>query len=71
MLSDDISQAVNLLKDDNLVWSGDLEAIRKNLALLLAKTNTIEYAELEPEIGDIALNLIRERGTNVRGSTTT
>jgi len=71
LLSDDISQAVNLLKDDNLVWSGDLEAIRKNLALLLAKTNTIEYAELEPEIGDIALNLIRERGTNVRGSTTT
>jgi Flp pilus assembly protein TadD len=71
LLSDDISQAVNLLKDDNLVWSGDFEAIRKNLALLLAKTNTIEYAELEPEIGDIALNLIRERGTNVRGSTTT
>jgi hypothetical protein len=53
------SSAIELLKDDNLVWSSDFEAIRKNLARLMEKAWELEYHSLEPEIGDIALNLVR------------
>jgi hypothetical protein len=63
---EDLPAALNLLNDDNLVWSDDFESIRKNLALLMAKAWEMEYAGLEPEIGDLALNLIR--GENARRS---
>jgi regulator of replication initiation timing len=56
----EIFEAINLLKDDNLVWSSDLEAIRRNLARLLERIMQVEWHYLEPEIGDLALNLIRE-----------
>jgi regulator of replication initiation timing len=69
----EIFEAINLLKDENLVWSKDLQAIRRNLALLLEKIMQVEWHYLEPEIGDLALNLIREteRGSNARGNDTT
>ena len=68
----EIFEAINLLKDDNLVWSSDLEAIRRNLARLLERIMQVEWHYLEPEIGDLALNLIREteRGNNARGNDT-
>jgi hypothetical protein len=68
----EIFEAINLLKDENLVWSSDLEAIRRNLALLLERIMQVEWHYLEPEIGDLALNLIREteRGNNARGNDT-
>jgi regulator of replication initiation timing len=68
----EIFEAINLLKDENLVWSSDLEAIRRNLARLLERIMQVEWHYLEPEIGDLALNLIREteRGNNVRGTGT-
>jgi hypothetical protein len=59
---EEFSQALELLNDDSLVWSDDFESIRKNLALLMAKAWEMEYAGLEPELGDLALNLVR--GTN-------
>jgi hypothetical protein len=62
---EEFSEALELLNDDNLVWSDDFESIRKNLALLMAKAWEMEYAVLEPEIGDLALNLVR--GQNARG----
>ena len=62
---EEFSEALELLNDDNLVWSDDFESIRKNLALLMAKAWEMEYAGLEPEIGDLALNLVR--GQNARG----
>ena len=61
---EEFSKALELLNDDNLVWSDDFESIRKNLALLMAKVWEMEYAGLEPEIGDLALNLVR--GQNAR-----
>ena len=61
---EEFSNALELLNDDNLVWSDDFESIRKNLALLMAKAWEMEYAGLEPEIGDLALNLVR--GQNAR-----
>jgi hypothetical protein len=69
----EIFEAINLLKDENLVWSSDLEAIRRNLAGLLERIMQVEWHYLEPEIGDLALNLIREteRGSNARGNGTT
>ena len=69
----EIFEAINLLKDDNLVWSKDLQAIRRNLALLLERIMQVEWHYLEPEIGDLALNLIRatERETHARGNGTT
>lgn len=65
---EDFSKALQLLNDENLVWSKDFESIRKNLALLMAKIWEMEYAGLEPEIGDLALNLVR--GQNARESDT-
>jgi len=56
---EDLARAIELLEDKNLVWSNDFESIRKHLADLLAKAARIEYAVLEPEIGDLALQLIR------------
>ena len=57
-------EALKLLNDQNLVWSEDFESIRKNLALLMAKAWEMEYAGLEPELGNLALNLVR--GENAR-----
>jgi hypothetical protein len=62
---EEFSNALELLNDDNLVWSDDFESIRKNLASLMAKAWEMEYAGLEPELGDLALNLVR--GQNARG----
>ena len=61
---ENFSEALGLLKDDNLVWSEDFESIRKNLSLLMAKIWEMEYHSLEPEVGDLALNLVR--GHNAR-----
>lgn len=66
---EEFAKALELLKDDNLVWSEDFELIRKNLARLMEKAWELEYAVLEPEIGDLALNLIR--GENARRPNTT
>jgi len=66
---EDFSEALRLLDDKNLVWSDDFESIRKNLALLMAKAWEMEYAGLEPELGDLALNIVR--GQNARKSETT
>jgi hypothetical protein len=56
---EEFSKALQLLNDDNLVWSEDFETIRKNLALLMAKAWEMEYSGLEPEIGDLAINIVR------------
>jgi len=68
----EIFDAILLLKDENLVWSSDLEAIRRNLARLMERIMQVEWHYLEPEIGDLALNLIREteRETNARRNDT-
>lgn len=55
----EIFEAIALLKDKNLVWSSDFEAIRPQLTDLLARSLDYEFGELEPEIGDLALKLIR------------
>jgi len=70
----EIFDAILLLKDENLVWSSDLEAIRRNLARLLERIMQVEWHYLEPEIGDLALNLLREateRGNDARRTNTT
>jgi regulator of replication initiation timing len=69
----EIFDAILLLKDDEREWSSDLEAIRRNLARLMERIMQVEWHYLEPEIGDLALNLIREteRETNARRTNTT
>ena len=69
----EIFDAILLLKDDNREWSSDLEAIRRNLARLMERIMQVEWHYLEPEIGDLALNLIREteREENARRTNTT
>jgi hypothetical protein len=62
---EEFNKALELLNDEHLVWSDDFETIRKNLALLMAKAWEMEYAGLEPELGDLSLNLVR--GQNARG----
>jgi hypothetical protein len=65
---EEFSEALRLLDDKDKVWSEDFEMIRKNLARLMAKAWEMEYAGLEPELGDLALNLVR--GQNARESET-
>jgi hypothetical protein len=65
---EEFAEALELLNDKNLVWSDDFESIRQNLALLMAKAWEMEYAGLEPELGDLALNLVR--GQNARRTPT-
>jgi regulator of replication initiation timing len=68
----EIFDAILLLKDDEREWSSELEAIRRNLARLLERIMQVEWHYLEPEIGDLALNLIREeRESNARRTNTT
>ena len=70
----EIFDAILLLKDENLVWSSDLEAIRRNLAGLMERIMQVEWHYLEPEIGDLALNLLREAkegGNDARRNGTT
>ena len=64
-----LSESLRLLGDKNLVWSDDFEAIRKDLRLLMAKVWEMEYAGLEPEIGNLARQLVR--GENARRPETT
>jgi hypothetical protein len=52
-------QAIALLRDDNLVWSSDFERIRPQLADLFKRSLDYEFGELEPEIGDLAIKLVR------------
>ena len=69
----EIFDAILLLKDDEREWSPELEAIRRNLARLMERIMQVEWHYLEPEIGDLALNLIREteRGNDARRTNTT
>jgi regulator of replication initiation timing len=69
----EIFDAILLLKDDEREWSSELEAIRRNLARLLERIMQVEWHYLEPEIGDLALNLLKEieRETNARRTNTT
>jgi regulator of replication initiation timing len=69
----EIFDAILLLKDDEREWSTELEAIRRNLARLLERIMQVEWHYLEPEIGDLALNLLREteRGNDARRTNTT
>ena len=71
MLDNDISKAIRLLKDDNLVWSNDFESIRIDLARLLEKILQNEYHYLEPEIVELTLKLLREGENLVRELRTT
>jgi regulator of replication initiation timing len=68
----EIFDAILLLKDDEREWSSELEAIRRNLARLMERIMQVEWHYLEPEIGDLALNLIRqtERENHARGNDT-
>jgi regulator of replication initiation timing len=68
----EIFDAIQLLKSDEREWSSELEAIRRNLARLLERIMQVEWHYLEPEIGDLALNLIRqtERCNDARGNET-
>jgi hypothetical protein len=55
-------QAIALLRDDNLVWSTDFERIRPQLADLFERSLDYQFGELEPEIGDLAIKLVRTKG---------
>jgi hypothetical protein len=57
----DIFDAIALLKDENLVWSSEMECIRRNLAGLMERIMQVEWHFVEPEIGDLALNLVRDK----------
>lgn len=54
---DELFTAIRFLKDDNLVWSDDFEAIRKDLAKTLE--TLVPYAPLlEPALGDLCRAII-------------
>lgn len=54
---DELFTAIRFLKDDNLVWSDDFEAVRKDLAKTLE--TLVPYAPLlEPALGDLCRAII-------------
>lgn len=59
--------AIELLTDENLVWSSDFEAIRLDLAKLLERLLPVKWHNITPEIDTLCLNLIGERENNARG----
>lgn len=63
----EVERAIELLSDDDLVWSSDLEAIRHNLVEIMVSTNQAGY----PLIEALALNLLKEGELNVREHDTT
>jgi hypothetical protein len=71
MLDSDLTKAINLLNDDNLIWSRDFESIRIPLAGVLVKATQVEYHHLEPQITELCLRLISERESNARELKTT
>jgi hypothetical protein len=71
MLDSDLTKAINLLNDDNLIWSSDFESIRIPLAGVLVKATQVEYHHLEPEITELCLRLISERESHARELKTT
>lgn len=71
MLDNDLTKAINLLKDDNLIWSNDFESVRIPLAGVLVKATQVEYHHLEPEITELCLRLISERESYAREPQTT
>jgi hypothetical protein len=66
MFDNEISQAILLLKDENLIWSSDFDRIRKPLAGMLERALQVEYHYLEPDIGDLAILLTKEGEKIVR-----
>jgi hypothetical protein len=71
MFDNEISQAILLLKDENLIWSSDFDRIRKPLAGMLERALQVEYHYLEPDIGDLAILLTKEGEKIVRELRTT
>lgn len=63
----EVERAIELLSDDDLVWSSDFELIRHDLAELMINANQAIY----PIVVDIALNLLKEGELNVREHDTT
>jgi hypothetical protein len=54
---DELFIAIKFLKDDNLVWSDDFEAVRKDLAKTLE--TLVPYSPvLEPALGDLCRAII-------------
>jgi hypothetical protein len=55
-----IDKAIRLLRDDNLVWDEDFEAIRQPLANLLDTATQFEYRHIEDQIDAIVSVLMKE-----------
>lgn len=66
-----VFDAILLLRDNNLVWSADMEAIRPHLVKLLERIMQVEWHYLEAELDALCLNLITERENDVRRFDTT
>lgn len=62
MIVDKISEAINFLSDDDLVWSDDFETIRKPLANLLMSLG--EY-ETTPEVEGLLDALLESEITSI------
>ena len=52
-----LKDTIKLLKDDNLVWSGDFEIVRKPLAKMLEKIEQIDTHQFDDEIFEICSSL--------------
>ena len=57
---EDLTKTINLLKDEGLVWSEDMEVMRRPVAALLAKiaqTDTHQFDDELAAIADAMLNV--------------
>ena len=57
----EIDQAIQLLKNDSLVWDADFEQIRHPLANLLDVATQFEYRHIEDQVDSIVSILMNEK----------
>ena len=60
----DLEKAVELLEDNNLVWSADFDTVRLDLAELMRKAAKVQYRELEVELDKLAKAITNEGKNN-------
>jgi hypothetical protein len=64
----ELQKAVELLEDNNLVWSEDFDTIRLDLSKLFRKAASDRYHNLEAELDTLAKQITNEGSNNARGT---
>jgi len=57
MMNKKAEDAVKFLRDDNLVWSADFDAVRHKIADVIEETNTVTHPVVLASIRELCANI--------------